>query len=148
MIVLKKSFRLTDKDSDTHTNFNFTVPRDARALVVSFSYYPKNLRTRSFLIACSEKRLLIMTKAWNLTTRNWIAIFRSKTFLPFRWTARREGRAPPTGRAMFKKHVISHSGSSQGFVKQKITRGVWNITVSAHSIVTPYVDVLLEAEIE
>jgi hypothetical protein len=148
MIVLKKSFRLTDKDSDTHTNFNFTVPRDARALVVSFSYYPKKLEDKELSYRLLRKALAHYDEGVEFDDKELDSYLPLKNLLTVSVDGP-QGRAGAAHRqGNVQKHVISHSGSSQGFVKQKITRGVWNITVSAHSIVTPYVDVLLEAEIE
>lgn len=148
MKVLQKQIKLTQEDSCSHMNIPFKVPSDGEFLYVKFSYFPKYLEDKesSFKQLLTNLEHYAPNKTFSekdleefLPIKNLLTVSLDSPF-GFVGTAHRH--------TIKQNHTISERKSSNGFLRQKIIKGEWNITISAHLIVTPYVNIDLEVSYE
>lgn len=148
MIVLKKNFTLDIAQSCEHINFPFEIPSKGNILYVNFRYNPNKFEDKTSSMEMLRNALHRYTPEKSYSEEELLK------YLPLRnlLTISLDSPTGVVGTAHKhnnnQKHLISADESSKGFVKQKIIKGKWNITISAHLIVSPFVDVELEVSYE
>lgn len=138
MIILEKEVRLTPENQKTNITFPFTLDCSAEKLLITYSYSPKILDDREKSIRLIERWTKDDTEKY-LPLKNLVTLSLDSPD-GFRGSAHRH--APE------QKHIISESFSSNGFLKTKIKKGDWRISLNVHAVVTEYCDCKLKIEVE
>ena len=148
MVVLAKKLNLIPSYIYTHIKIPFNVNGDFDTIRISFSYTPKALidykMAKPIIVdglkkycqntLLSDKEMLIFMPLNNLITLSLDS--------PIKHLG--AAHRHPNNQT----HIISPLQSSRGFIKSKIIKGQWMITLSCNYIATEKVDVCLEVTCE
>ncbi|MFW5780668.1 MAG: hypothetical protein ACOCWI_04380 [Bacillota bacterium] len=148
MTIFTKKIKLTEKDKYTHMNIPFEVFEEANKLILSFSYFPKFFYDKKKSLQLVREGLARYAPEKTFSDEDLQRFLPIKNLLTVTLDSPKGVVGTAHKQSEEQQHIISENHSSQGFLKQKIIKGKWNITVSSHSIVSPVVDVMLEVAVE
>lgn len=148
MTIFTKKIRLLEKDKWTHTNIPFGIEEQAKRLILKFSYSPKYFYDKDKSLELLRDSLKHYAPEKSFMDKDLERFLPIKNLLTVSLDSPEGVVGTAHNQSNDQVHIISKEKSSFGFFNQEIIKGIWNITVSAHSIVSPYVDVSLEVEIE
>lgn len=147
MIILKEERRILQEKSNTHINIPFIVPFDGKKLVIKFSYFPKQVVDEILSLKLIQECLETFepTKIYRIEELNNFLPLNNMLTLSIDSP---EGFLGTAHRQMSEqRHIISETESSRGFIKQKVQKGEWNITISVYPLISPFVDFELEVSL-
>lgn len=134
--LLEKEIILTPENEKTNILLPFTVQKDSKKLIITYSYWPKELgdceRAREFI----EKNLLNDTHGDRelypsykeyLPLKNLVTLSLNSPY-GYMGAAHRQDKD--------QHHIISEGFSSVGFLKSKIIKGQWTLYLNVHALVT------------
>jgi len=144
-ILCRQSMKYTTSDRRSETDVYFEAPPGLAALLVRFSYFPKNTDDHAI---CKPLIDGCFDLYWNtgLPRPDW------REFLPLdnliTISLDHEGCFAGCAHRHAKEqcHVISAAHSSPGFHLQPALEGRWRAVISLHEIVTPSVQADIEIE--
>lgn len=138
MTVFEKEIRLTKENQKTNITLPFTLDSSAEKLVITYSYSPKILADR-------EESIRLIEEWTNTDTEKYLPL---KNLVTLSLDSPDGYRGAAHRHAENQTHIISESFSSNGFLKTKIKKGEWKISLNVHAVVTEYCDCKLKIEVE
>ena len=157
--LLTLNERLTPVDHQTHRRYDFQVPSDCEELRVHVSYSPKyaSLEESQALSAAALRRqrddlaqrlgdalaaswMADVSAAAEKAVANLLTISLDDADGAYRGAAHRH--APD------QSLVLGSDAASPGLVRGPLPVGTWTLTLSAHTLVSPHVDVAIQIEAE
>lgn len=146
MDIFSSTLRILPKDNKTHVNVCFEVPQGLKCVTVRTAYAPKYEYDEEKCLRLIDEGLSKQDVAKPLSYED------KRRYVPLSnhiaWSLDdgekmlgTEHRHKPD-----QTHTISEVYSSNGFIKTKPLGGKWTLTASINSIVTDYIDVIVEVK--
>ena len=146
--IFKTEYRVLPSEEFSHIKFSFMLNKDYSSLVVKTSYSPKYEEDEEKCLGLMREAVKNQTPYLELNDNDLINNLPLANHIG--WSI-----DSPSGYIGTKHmhnenqvHYISEDSSSSGFFKCKVEKGLWQITASINSIVTNYIDIVIEVEAE
>ena len=154
--LLDRRDRLTPVDHQTHRRYAFQVPPDCRELRIRVRYAPKFLpreeSTRVATQAVQDQAASLATRVGEPLAARWrseMGAIPSRVRIENLVTISLDDAAGGYRGAGHRHHarqdlIVGLTTASPGLVPGPIPAGQWALTLSAHTLVTPQCDVLIQ----
>lgn len=132
MLIFEKSGRISPAQDKTNIPLEFTVPKGIDKLIIEYSYFPKKVydaNARELLEKSIEKYLGEGSGAVPedfMPVNNLITLSLDENGC-YRGAAHRQAR--------IQRHEIGEDFASPGFLKGKISAGIWRVVLNVHCCV-------------
>ncbi len=135
--VLNETVTLLQKDEKTNVPLEFDLEHDAEYLKISYSYSPKRLEdeetARRKVLECLLRDAPIDDEEYSVDTEKYLPLLNLVTLSlddenSYRGAAHRQ--------ANVQEHILSKDIASPGFIKGEIKKGMWQIVLNVHALVT------------
>ena len=130
MLIFEKCGEINPENDKTNIVIPFEVPRGIEKLVIDYSYSPKTEKNREksleIIKSCIKKYSAEGEPEDYLPVKNLITLSLDDS-LGYRGAAHRQADS--------QRHEISADYASNGFIKGKITDGVWRVVLNVHCCV-------------
>ena len=144
MTLLDITKRLTRDEEGRHFNFPFEVQMPAKELIVKMSFTPDIYEDREKSVEIIREGLLKYTGIFDEEKiNNYLPL---KNLLTVSVDSPHKCLGTAHRHQKEQQHYINKRKASRGFVPSEIMAGSWNITLSAHAIISEFIDVTLTAE--
>lgn len=145
-VLLEKKLVLTPENEKTNVPLSFFVEEEFKTLEIQYSYSPKILTDEEK----SEK--LIKENIRRDARKNYIDYPSWQSFMPLKNLITLSLDSPcgyigaAHRQAENQYHTISEDFSSVGFVRTKILKGQWVLTLNVHAIVTEEAECIVQVK--
>lgn len=148
MIIIKKNLQLTISDNCSHIQLPFELPTKGSALFINFKFNPSRSLDKKACVELAKKQMAYYAPDRILTDKELqnYSVFKNLVTISLDSPEGYLGSAHRHDNNQ--QIIISPKESTRGFIKQKIIKGQWIVTVSAHSIISPTIDVEIEVSYE
>lgn len=137
MIIINEKINFTTNDLSTHKNYNFYLDEDYKELHIDFNYSPLDVGRKISETECVKaimkyvpaevRSYELLEYARNTNIQNFItvSVVHNKKYLGCRHN-----------KESHKKILISENNSSLGYIKHKIAKGDYTVSLNCHIICT------------
>ena len=126
-LIFEETKTLTPNDTKTNVPLQFYVAEELEKMKIEFSYSPKNLddeeKAHKYIDDGFEK---YAPEPYRKGYKPWYEYLPVKNLLTVSLD-RQDSR---------QTHIISETESSRGFIKTRLTSGLYRITINVHALVT------------
>jgi hypothetical protein len=154
--LLTLNERLTPVDHQTHRRYDFQVPSDCAELRVRVSYTPKYVSREASQVlsvaALRRQRADLAQRLGDALAARWtadLAAVADRAVVPNLLTISLDD-ADGAYRGAAHRHapdqslVLGPDAATPGLVRGPLPGGTWTLTLSAHTLVSPHVDVAIQ----
>lgn len=136
-LIFDEEKTLTPKDTKTNVELQFYVSCDLSKMEIQFEYSPKNLddeeRAHRYIDEGFEK---YAPEPFRNGYKPWREYLPVKNLLTVSLDSPEGYLGCAHRQAEKQDHIITETEASYGFVPSKLSKGLWQITINVHALVT------------